>query len=243
MEWLMASISGSTTHTLAPWAVWHARWMVLAWGVLLPVGVLIARFFKVLPTQNWPQVLDNTVWWHTHRALQWAGFACMLVGLWLVWGKATGRGDLLQLHGSVGLLVCALAVLQVLGALARGSKGGPTEDALRGDHYDMTPRRRVFERLHKGLGWLAVLLSVVVMGMGLAMADAPRWMVIALVVWWLALLAVFVYLQRAGRCVDTYQAIWGPDALHPGNAMQPIGWGIVRAPAFRGVQRMQREAR
>ena len=174
MEWLMASISGSSTHTLAPWAMWHARWMVLAWGVLLPVGALVARFFKVLPAQNWPQVVDNTLWWHTHRALQWAGFACLLVGLWLVWGKATGRGDLPRLHGWVGWLVCVLAALQVLGALARGSKGGPTDHTIRGDHYDMTSRRRVFERLHKGLGWLAVLLAVVVMALGLTLADAGR---------------------------------------------------------------------
>ncbi len=241
MEWLMESISGSSTHTIAPWAMWHARWMVLAWGVLLPVGVLIARFFKVLPSQNWPQAVDNTVWWHAHRALQWTGFACMLVGLWLVWGKGASLGGLPQLHGWLGLLVCTLAAVQVLGALARGSKGGPTESAMRGDHYDMTPRRRVFERLHKGLGWLAVLLAAVVMAMGLALADAPRWMVLLLALWWLALLAVFVHLQGAGRCIDTYQAIWGPEPHHPGNCMQPIGWGIVRAPARPAVRSIQRE--
>lgn len=241
MEWLMVSISGNASHTLAPWAVWHARWMVLAWGVLLPVGVLIARFFKVLPEQNWPQEVDNTVWWHTHRALQWAGFACMLVGLWLVWGKGASGGSLPRLHGWVGLLVCALAALQVLGALARGSKGGPTEETLRGDHYDMTPRRRMFERLHKGMGWMAVLLAVMVMAMGLALVDAPRWMVLALSLWWLALVAAFVHLHRAGRCIDTYQAIWGPEAHHPGNGKQPIGWGITRAPARPAVCGIQRE--
>ena len=235
MDWLMTPISGSATHTIAPWAMWHARWMVLAWGVLLPVGVLVARFFKVLPGQNWPQVVDNTVWWHTHRTLQWAGFACMVAGLYVVWGRGAGRGDLSQVHSWAGLWVCVLAVFQVLGALARGSKGGPTEQNVRGDHYDMTSRRRLFERLHKGLGWVAVLLAVAVICMGLALVDAPRWMALLLVLWWACLVAAFVQLQRAGRCVDTYQAIWGPGPHHPGNRLQPIGWGVVRAPLVRAL--------
>ena len=35
-----------------------------------------------------------------------------------------------------------------------------------------------------------------------------------------------VVLQRRGRAIDTYQAIWGPGAEHPGNQRKPIGWGI-----------------
>jgi hypothetical protein len=31
-------------HELAPWVQWHGRLMVLAWVILLPLGVLIARF-------------------------------------------------------------------------------------------------------------------------------------------------------------------------------------------------------
>jgi hypothetical protein len=46
--------------------------------------------------------------------------------------------------------------------------------------------------------------------------------------WWLVLIAGFVWLQRQGRCIDTYQAIWGPDTAHPGNRIKPIGWGIKR---------------
>ena len=35
-------------------------------------------------------------------------------------------------------------------------------------------------------------------------------------------------LQRQGRCIDTYQAIWGPDPRHPGNRLKPVGWGVRR---------------
>ena len=59
-------------------------------------------------------------------------------------------------------------------------------------------------------------------------ADAPRWMAVVLALWWLALLMLFVWLQLNERCIDTYQAIWGPDSRHPGNQRKPIGWGIRR---------------
>ena len=64
--------------------------------------------------------------------------------------------------------------------------------------------------------------------MGLLIVDAPRWMALILGVWWLILMAAFTRLQAAGRCIDTYQAIWGPDPAHPGNHLRPIGWGVRR---------------
>ena len=234
MGWLASPISGSATHNLAPWAVWHARSMVLAWAVLMPLGALVARFFKVLPGQDWPHVLDHKAWWHAHRTLQWAGAACMLLGLWLVWGQGSGLNDLARLHGWAGWAVCALGALQVVSGLARGSKGGPTSEQLAGDHYDMTPWRLAFERWHKSLGWLAVTAAVGVTLAGLVQADAPRWMLLLLLLWWSALVMAFAVLQRAGRCIDTYQAIWGPDPQHPGNCLQPIGWG-VRRPLLSGT--------
>lgn len=228
MTYLALPLSGNANHQIAPWAMWHARAMVLSWGILIPLGVLVARFFKVLPGQGWPQVLDHKAWWHAHRTLQWAGVGLMAVGLWLVWGQGGGTSTLAQVHAFAGWSVCGLGVLQIAGALARGSKGGPTDASMRGDHYDMTPWRLMFERLHKGMGWLAVVASIGVIVLGLVLADAPRWMLGVLLLWWVALVAVFVKLQRAGRCIDTYQAIWGPDPKHPGNQLRPIGWGIRR---------------
>lgn len=228
LDWLSAPLSGSAEHHIAPWAVWHARCMVLAWGVLLPLGALVARFFKVLPGQDWPRVLDHKAWWHAHRALQWLGVGLMAIGLWLVWGNAAAAGPVARWHAVAGWLVCALGAVQVVGAMARGSKGGPTEATLRGDHYDMTSWRLTFERVHKSLGWVAVLAAVGVIGLGLWLSDAPRWMALLLASWWLLLLLGFVQLQRAGRCIDTYQAIWGPSQRHPGNHLRPIGWGVRR---------------
>ncbi len=227
-QWLMDPLSGASQHSLPPWAYWHARCMVLAWGVLLPVGALVARYFKVTPRQDWPHVLDHKAWWHAHRGLQWSGVILATWGVALAWNQGSAAKLSAQLHAWAGWTVLVLGWLQVAAGLVRGSKGGPTSEQMRGDHYDMTPTRMWFERLHKSLGWLAVLLAVAVLVLGLQTADAPRWMALVLALWWLALALAAWRWQRAGRCIDTYQAIWGPDPRHPGNRVRPIGWGVRR---------------
>ena len=229
IDWLTTPLSGALEHHLAPWAYWHARCMVLGWGVLLPLGALVARYFKITARQRWPQQLDNKLWWHAHRTLQWAGIVVMSAGALLAWGHGTGGSASARLHAGAGWALVALGWLQIAAGLGRGSKGGPTDVRLRGDHYDMTPHRVRFERLHKGLGWLAVLAAVSVITLGLQVADAPRWMALALALWWASLALAAWRWQRQGRCVDTYQAVWGPDPHHPGNRLKPIGWGIRRA--------------
>lgn len=204
--------------------------MVLAWGVMMPAGALAARYFKVLPGQGWPARLDDRRWWRAHRLLQWSGVALMTVGIAVVLGRDTlpSSTDAARWHTIAGWGVLALGWGQVVAAMLRGSKGGPSDKGMRGDHYDITPRRVWFERIHKGLGWGALFVAIAVIGMGLVAADAPRWMGIVLLAWWVLLGGLAWRWQRAGRCIDTYQAIWGPDPTHPGNLRQPIGWGVHR---------------
>ncbi|WP_233259577.1 cytochrome b561 domain-containing protein [Ramlibacter sp. WS9] len=229
--WLLTPVSGRAVHEIALWASWHGRLMVLAWGVALPLGVLVARFFKVTPRQDWPRELDNKLWWHAHRGLQWGGVLLMTAGAWLAWGQGRGATAAAQWHAALGWTLLALGWLQVMGGLARGSKGGPTDAQLRGDHYDMTRWRCVFERLHKGLGYTALLAAAVAITLGLWVADAPRWMWLGIGLWWVVWIGAFAVLQLRGRCVDTYQAIWGPALEHPGNRRPAIGWGVRRIAA------------
>lgn len=231
MIWLMTPLSGAPTHDIESLVFWHARLMVLAWGILLPAGALVARYFKVLPSQDWPASLDNKLWWHAHRTLQWGGVALASLAVYLVWQLGAYMGPLARWHGFGGWLLMFLGWLQILGGLARGSKGGPTDTRMRGDHYDMTKHRIWFERLHKGLGWCCLLAAIAVIAAGLMLADAPRWMPLLLALWWAALGALAWQWQKQGRCMDTYQAIWGPNPEHPGNRLNPIGWGIRRIAA------------
>ena len=143
-----------------------------------------------------------------------------------------------SLHGALGWAVFVLVLIQVTGSWLRGTHGGPVDPFTRkrrppnewhGDHFSMTRRRVVFEYVHKCAGYALLALTLAAIPTGLIAADAPRWMSIAMGVWWLAMLGVFVQLQRAGRCVDTYQAIWGLDPNLPGNRRRPIGFGVARA--------------
>lgn len=229
LDWLMSPIDPSRAHAVSGWIAWHGRLMVLAWAVLVPLGILAARFFKITPKQDWPRRLDNPGWWHAHRSLQYAAGILMLLATCAAI-VALGRPGLTGMHAACGWSVLALAAVQYTGGWLRGSKGGPTAPApdgsLRGDHYDMTTRRRLFEYVHKSVGYLAWLLACLSIATGLWRANAPVgfWLMIA--GWWALCILAFATLQRRGRAVDTYQAIWGADASHPGNWLRPIGWGV-----------------
>lgn len=237
LAWLALPWSGNPDHLIAPAVAWHGRLMVLAWGAAVPVAVLLARYFKVTPWQDWPRQLDHKFWWHGHRVLNYGAVVVSCAAAALVWSAQGYIGPARALHAWLGWTVVGLGLLQVLGGHLRGSKGGPTEPRLgpdgrvidlHGDHYDMTRRRCAFEWVHKVLGYGALALTLVALLVGLWVADAPRWMWLGLAGWWLVLFAVAARFQRQGRCIDTYQAIWGTDPHHPGAAVGPIGWGVRR---------------
>lgn len=234
MEWLLSPIDPVRVHEVGLHLSWHARAMVLAWGLLVPFGVLAARYYKVMPGQDWPRQLDNRAWWRAHRVAHYLAGLAMLAGLFLVLVSpaATTRTDAVWMHRAFGWPLLALAAVQFSSAWLRGTKGGPTSPATdgstHGDHYDMTPRRLSFEAIHKFGGLLALGLSVPAILTGLWQANAPRWMWVTLAVWWVALAAAVVLLERYRGALDTYQAIWGPDATLPGNRRPPIGLRIRR---------------
>ena len=225
-EWLISPIDAGRAHDMGTLLSWHGRFMVLAWGICAPLGVVVARYLKVLPWQDWPRQLDSQVWWVLHRVLQYGATALTVIALIVILFE--GREYAAATHRLLGYLVVALTVAQVLGGWLRGSKGGPTEPSRAGDHFDMTPRRLVFEYVHKICGYAALLVSGAAILTGLWLANGPVWMWLCLGLWWLALAVVAAVLQRRGWAVDTYQAIWGPDPALPGNRTPPIGIGVRR---------------
>ena len=234
LEVALQPINAANHRALDMNIAWHGRLMVVAWLGLLPIGVLIARFYKVTPGQNWPQQLDNPFWWHSHRILQYSGIAVMVIALYFVIRVGSDSADVVaRVHRLLGWTVIILACAQLCSGLLRGSKGGPTEQTdnqapLSGDHYDMSVRRKIFEYVHKILGYTVLALALVTVLLGLWIAVAPLWMWFCLGCWCVVYTVVFARLQMQGRCFDTYQAIWGPELHHPGNRLRPIGWGIKR---------------
>jgi len=231
MDWLLAPIDGTRPHDVGLLLAWHGRAMVAAWAFFIPVGILLARFFKILPGQDWPRQLDNSIWWIGHWGLQHLGAALTLIGLALVLVETGGHASAIS-HWAPGYFVVFACLLMVAAGWLRGSKGGPTEPgpdgSWAGDHYDMTMRRRVFEHVHKTTGYLVLAVSIATIYTGLWHANAAHWMWLVITLWWVFLFVLFVILQRRGLSVDTYQAIWGPEDTHPGNRLKPIGWGVKR---------------
>lgn len=222
-------------HHIATWVAWHGRLMVIGWVILLPLGILIARFFKVTPRQSWPHRLDNKFWWLSHLTLQYSGITVMTAAVVLAVSHTGLMWSALPLHAVLGWVLVGLGWLQLLGGVLRGSKGGPQRIGSSepitiscGDHYNMTARRVVFEYAHKTGGYLALVLVPIVVVLGLHLTEAPRWMYAVIGASCIGWLLIFAWLQWSGRCIDTYQAIWGPSRAHPGNRVRPIGWGIRR---------------
>ena len=232
---LPAPSDGADMAFISDAVVWHGIVMVLAWLVLMPAAFVVARFYKITPGQDWPRRLDNPFWFVNHRRL---GYAIVLASILALVIIVAGEGGAIvwrSHHAAAGWIVLALGGFQIVGSLLRGTHGGPLDPFTRksrppeqwpGDHFSFTRRRVVFEYTHKIVGYILVPLSVWTVAGGIAAANAPPWIWLILGAWAIVCVGVFVFLQRTGKCVDTYQAIWGPDESLPGNQRKPIGWGI-----------------
>lgn len=218
-EWLITSLDATRGHEISLAQAWHGRFMVLAWGICAPLGILIARYLKVTPKQHWPEELDNKFWWYSHLTFQSAAVAAMLIGFCVLYFNRTGTAPE-SLHAWFGWGIILGTIAQVLSGLLRGTKGGPDtplpNGSPLGDHYAMTKRRRVFERFHKLVGYCLLLSAIFVLLQGLWILNAPRWMVLVLLVFWAGLFTILRLLAPQPN-LTSYQAIWGPSPSHPGN--------------------------
>lgn len=221
MDWLFMPIDGSGHPEFSNLVYWHGRLMVLAWVVLFPIGILAARFFKILPRQDWPRELDNKTWWRTHLSTQYGGGLTLLLGLALILLAPENQGVSSLVHTTFGWMVVLMAAVQFASGWLRGTTGGPTKRApdgsTCGDHYNMTRRRKAFEAIHKSVGLLAIVIAAAAVLSGLHFVGSPIGMIVAIIIWWIILALLFAALQKRGFQRDTYQAIWGPDPAHPGN--------------------------
>jgi len=86
----------------------HGAIQILGWGLLLPIGALVARYARSF----------ETAWFYTHISFQLVGFVCIIGGV--VTGIELAKGfqhDRLSAHRGLGFFLFALAFLQVLTAM------------------------------------------------------------------------------------------------------------------------------
>jgi len=137
----------------------HLVLMSVAWGALLPLGAIISnRFRGQLPE----------TWIHWHRNLQMAGWALQLVGvvmaiIYVVQYSAPFSSS----HTFIGLFVVIVGTFQPVNALLRPHK--PEEGQVK------TQKRAAWELMHKGLGWLAVVLGMLNLLLGVMLLVAKSY--------------------------------------------------------------------
>ena len=206
---------------------YHALLMVGIWLVLVPICIIVIRFGKPKPTLNGirEQVrLTNIAWWwfSVHKFGLYLAVGLSLVGLAVA--LTVSRGFSGSLHSIFGLTTIVLGCLQVIFGLLRGTHGGRNyytavaddPSTWRGDHYDMTPRRRKFEAFHKNAGYFACFFAVGAVASGLFQYPLPALMAAVLAIALVAL-AVCVVLDYKGRRYDGYRAAHGYNLEHPFN--------------------------
>ncbi|KAL9295491.1 Cytochrome b561 and DOMON domain-containing protein [Arabidopsis thaliana] len=118
----------------------HAIVNALSWGILMPIGVMAARYMK-----NY-EVLDPT-WFYIHVVCQTTGyFAGLIGGLGTAIYMARHTGMRTTLHTVIGLLLFALGFLQILALKARPNK----------DHK----YRKYWNWYHHTVGYIVIVLSI-----------------------------------------------------------------------------------
>jgi len=145
--------SGVSVSIAPPATLWiHAACMLFAWGALIPFGVAWAR----LERQNTNQFQSKPVWFAYHRICQSIGCLLQLAGVAcaVVFVEKGGHSHFSTLHTILGLVVVLLGALQPLNAVFRPH---PHKDNSQAHFLNA---RTMWEYMHKGTGYLAVLFGI-----------------------------------------------------------------------------------
>ena len=124
----------------APFIVVHAVFMVAGWGICVPLAIYIAHWHR----QNAP------FWFHAHRNYNILGFLLSIIGFaFAVANVGPRRRHFAGTHEIIGLVLTAFSVLQLILGWFRPEKSEPKSTG-----------RLVFEYLHKGFGYISLLLVI-----------------------------------------------------------------------------------
>ncbi|MEM6634617.1 MAG: cytochrome b561 domain-containing protein [Pseudomonadota bacterium] len=206
---------------------YHAILMVGIWVFLVPVCVTIIRFFKPRPSEfglRRKVHISHPEWWwfNVHKYGLYTAVFLSLAGV--VVAMVVSKGFSGSIHATFGILTVVMGCLQVVSGMLRGTHGGKfynkakpdNPDTWRGDHYDRTFRRRMFEAYHKTTGYFTLFCALGAVGSGLMQYPMPilAWIVF---IFPFALLAAWVLLEFLERRYDGYRAVHGYGLEHPYN--------------------------
>nr|GFA27002.1 cytochrome b561 and DOMON domain-containing protein At3g07570-like [Tanacetum cinerariifolium] len=121
---------------------------MFGWGILLPVGVIVARYFKHL----------DPLWFYVHSGIQSLGFILGLSGVIAGFVLDNKLEVNVRKHKGLGISILTLGCLQVLALLARPSIDAKT--------------RIYWNWYHYSVGRIAIFFAIVNIFYGIHVADA-----------------------------------------------------------------------
>lgn len=206
---------------------YHALLMVGIWLLLVPFCVTVIRYFKPRPSEFGVTSkirFSNPIWWwfNVHKYGLYTAVFLSLIGVALALVVSGGFSG--SVHATFGILTVIMGCLQVISGMLRGTHGGkyynnadPSDSATwRGDHYDRTIRRRIFEAYHKTTGYFTLFCALGAIGSGLMQYPMPLLTGFVFVIPF-AFLAAWIWLEFHERSYDGYRAVHGYGMDHPYN--------------------------
>ncbi|KAF5183925.1 Cytochrome b561, DM13 and DOMON domain-containing protein [Thalictrum thalictroides] len=175
--------SAEAEQDLRPVLAVHGFMMFVAWGILLPGGILAARYLKHLKGDGWYQI---------HVYLQYSGLAIVMLGV--LFAVAELRGFFFDsVHVKFGVTAIFLVCVQPVNAYLRPKKPANGEE--------VSSRRILWEYLHVIVGRSAFVVGVAALISGMKHlgdryggenAKGLNW---ALISWFLVIALVVLYLE------------------------------------------------
>lgn len=126
----------------------HGVLNMLGWGVLMPIGIIVARYFKQF----------DPTWFYVHVSIQSGGFILGSVGVvcGLVLNDRINAN--VAKHKALGIVILVLGCLQVTAFLARPDK--------------VSKVRKYWNWYHHGVGRVLIALAVVNVFYGIHLGNA-----------------------------------------------------------------------
>ncbi|GAV59960.1 Cytochrom_B561 domain-containing protein/DOMON domain-containing protein/DM13 domain-containing protein [Cephalotus follicularis] len=216
--------SAEAEQDLRPVLAVHGFMMFLAWGILIPGGILSARYLKHVKGDGWYQI---------HVYLQYSGLAIVMLGL--LFAVAEIRGfSASSVHVKFGITAIFLACVQPVNALLRPKKPANGEQ--------ISSKRLLWEYFHVIVGRCAIVAGIAALFSGMKHlgdrygGENVHGLSLALIVWFLlgALMVLYLeYREKQRRRERIYgRSNWvlgnleeddSVDLLSPNGAFAPKG--------------------
>ncbi|XP_059626323.1 cytochrome b561 and DOMON domain-containing protein At3g07570 [Cornus florida] len=105
----------------------HGVLNMLGWGVLMPIGVMVARYLKQM----------DPIWFYSHICIQLFGFIFGVAGVICGFVLEDKLAANVKKHKGLGVFILTLGCLQVLAFLARPDKGSKYRKYWNWYHYSV----------------------------------------------------------------------------------------------------------